>query len=287
MYHYTKKYVGLYLQSYIISITYDMIRKFLKFLLPIVVFVPSVLFSQTPLTSAPNFNALDAHGDYLDLYTHLDNGKYVLLYFFYDTCFVSQSNVPEIDNAYIKFGCNSNDVFFFGINFNNTDGEVLSFENNFGLHYPNVSGIDGGGNQIVSLFQVIAFPTIILIAPDRSIPKQDIWPLTAVNIIDELASLGIDTTVSCPNAAIYNPAISSNFQVYPNPANDWLNISNSSKETNLSIKLTDNLGKTVVNKNISHFTKESVNVNNLNPGIYFLQISNAHAILFSKKIILF
>jgi len=263
-----------------------MIRKLQIFLLSFILFAPLILKSQTPLTDAPNFNVLDDRGNYHDLYSmYLDNGKYVLLYFFYDTCYVSQTNVPEVDNAYIKFGCNTNDVFFLGINYNNTDGEVLAFENMLGLHFPNVSGIDGGGNDIVNLFQVIAFPTIVLIAPDRTIPLQDIWPLSSVNIVDELVTAGVDT-IACPYAAVNNPKDFSSFQIYPNPAKDWINISNPSEDTNLTIKLFDYLGQSVINKNLSQFTKEKIDVSHLKSGIYFLQILKSNAILFSKKIIL-
>lgn len=250
-----------------------------------IVFVPSIILSQTPLTNAPNFSAIDAQGNNQNLYSYLDSGKFVLLYFFYDTCFVSQTNVPEVDNACIKFGCNTNDVLFLGINFSNTDGEVVSFENNYGLHFPNVSGIDGGGNEIVSLFQVIAFPSIILIAPDRSIPKQDIWPLSSVNIIDELLSSGVDT-ISCPYAAISHLENASQFQIFPNPVKDYLNISNFSNEENLTIDLFDFLGKKVITQNTSRFNKKAINVSHLNSGIYLLRISKPGEILHSEKIIL-
>ena len=263
-----------------------MFKKLQIFILLITVFTPYILLSQTPLTNAPNFNAIDARGNYQDLYSYLNNGKYVLLCFFYDTCFASQSTVPEINNAFINFGCNTEDVFFMGINLDNTDGEVIAFENEFALHYPNVSGIDGGGNDIVNLFQVIAFPTIILIAPDKTIPKQDIWPLTTVNIVDELISAGTDTA-SCPFAAINKPSENvSLFQIYPNPAKDYFFISNPSTEKDLTIKLFNNLGKNVLTKNISNFTKENIDISYLNSGIYFIQVSKFGSLMFSEKIVI-
>jgi len=262
-----------------------MFRKLQIYILFIAVFTPCLLSSQTPLTTAPNFNAIDARGNYHDLYSYLNNGKYILLCFFYDTCFASQSTVPEINNAYIQFGCNTNEVLFMGINYNNTDGEVISFENQYALHYPNISGIEGNGNDIVTLFQVIAFPTIILIAPDKTIPKQDIWPLTTVNIVDELISAGVDT-IACPYASVETHKPLSQFLINPNPAKDWININNLSGEKDLTISIFDYLGRNVYYSNNSLFSKEKINTSNYKSGIYFLQISKSGSLLFSEKIVI-
>ena len=262
-----------------------MFKKIHIFSLFIIVFFPSLLKSQTPLTTAPNFSVIDARGVNQDLYSYLDNNKYVLLDFFYNECLVCQTHVPEVDNAYLKMGCNANDVFFLGINFNNTDGEVISFENKFGLNYPNVSGIDGGGNDIVSLFQIIAFPTLILIAPDKSIPKQDIWPLTSANIVDELLSVGIDSS-SCPFASIKDMKTLVSFQVFPNPSKDFIYLSNNANESNLTINLLDIMGQKVLCKNTSRFSKERIDVSTLKSGIYFLQVLKNNLILFTEKVIL-
>lgn len=261
-----------------------MFRKLQFYVVLFFLLAPSVLLSQTPLTNAPNFSVLDARGNFHNLYSYLDNGKYILLDFFYNECLVCQTHVPEVNEAYVKFGCNTGEVFFMGINFDNTDGEVISFENEYAILYPNVSGIDGGGNDIVDLFQVIAFPTIILIAPDRSIPKQDIWPLTTVNIIDELLSVGVDTA-ACPYAFINQPAKTFLFQIYPNPAKDWMSISNLTNEKNLTFNLFDYLGKNVLTQDFSNLKNEKIDISNFKPGIYYIQIFKSGIQLYFEKII--
>ena len=258
---------------------------FIIFGLRIILF-SGVVFSQTPLTTAPNFSAIDSRGNYHDLYSYLNNGKYVLLDFFYNECLVCQTHVPEVNNAYIQFGCNTHEVYFLGVNYDNTDGEVISFENEYGLHYSNISGIDGGGNDIVSLFQVIAFPTIILIAPDKSIPKPDIWPLTVVNITDELLSSGVDT-ISCPYASINESAISDNIVIYPNPAREYLYVASEKQQGFYDITITDFLGKEVFSKEEVHLTKERINTSNFNTGIYFIHISRNSAPVLSQKVIIY
>lgn len=260
-----------------------------KKLLFVIIFLISVLYSkwtvsQTPLTTAPNFTAIDSRGNYHDLYSYLNNGQYVLLDFFYNECLVCQTHVPEVDDAYIQFGCNAHEVFFLGVNFENTDGEVITFENEYGLHYSNISGDDGGGNDIVSLFQVIAFPTIILIAPDKSIPKPDIWPLTMVNIIDELLSVGVDT-MPCPYAGIQDRNFDNKFSIYPNPAKDYVYITPHPTSDNHTIHFSDCLGREMLN--IEGTESEKINLSGLQPGIYFINIMQGSIKLHTEKLLIY
>ena len=274
------------MQSYTKSNIINMMRNLSIPLAFILIFLKSTCgFSQTPLNIAPNFTALDARGNYHDLYTHLNSGKYVVLDFFYNECLVCQTHVPEVNNAYIKFGCNTQDVFFLGVNLNNTDGEVVSFENEYALHYPNISGVDGGGNNIVELFQVIAFPTIILIAPDKSIPKQDIWPLTAVNIIDEILSVGVDTA-SCPYLLVDKTHQTNSFFVYPNPASDFLIISNAIEQNEILITIYDFMGKLIISRKLSGVLDERINIKNIHSGLYLINISKSDEILHSERLII-
>ncbi len=261
-----------------------MLRKILLIILLFLLFVSRVLFSQTPLSMAPNFSVIDARGNYHDLYSYLDNGKYVLLDFFYNECLVCQSHIPEVNDAFIKFGCNTNDVFFMGINFENTDGEVISFENEYGVFYPNVSGIDGGGNDIVELFLVIAFPTIILISPDHTIPLPDIWPLTSVNIVEELLNIGLDT-IACPYAQINSKTDLPEIMVFPNPVSDFIHITSMLDESNITITIHDFIGREVYSEYKSLLRKEKIDISSYMSGIYFLQIHKDNILLYSEKII--
>jgi len=261
-----------------------MLRKYICVILLTIAITPRVLLSQTPLSLAPNFSAIDARGNYHDLYSYLNNGKYVLLDFFYNECLVCQTHVPEVNDAFLKFGCNTNDVFFMGINFNNTDGEVISFENEYGVFYPNVSGIDGGGNDIVDLFMVIAFPTIILIAPDHSIPLQDIWPLTSVNIVDELLNTGVDT-IACPYAQINSKESFTDIHIYPNPVNDFIFITSLHDVSNATLTLHDMLGNVVFTDYKSFLRKEKLDMSSYKSGIYFIQIYKDNMLIYREKII--
>jgi len=259
---------------------------FTAFLILHIIFINA----QTPLSMAPNFNVLDAKGNYHDLYSYLNDGKYVVLDFFYNECLVSQTHIPEVNDAFEAFGCNAHEVIFIGINYNNTDGEVILFEKEYNVLYPNVSGIQGGGNNIVSLYQIPAFPTIILIAPDRSIPKQDIWPLTAYNIIDELVSEGINTAV-CPFASTeFNASNAITFDFYPNPATDKLVLEfTMDAPKDIVIEILDITGRTVFEKNlqriISGASTEIISITHLHAGHYFLNVKEMDGTYKAYKLI--
>jgi len=142
------------------------------------VLILSVSFSQTTLTVAEDFTLTDVDGVEHNLFDYLDDGKYVLIDFFYDTCVPCQETAPKIQEAYEHFGCNSADLIVLGIDNNDTDAEVIAFGETYGANYPAISGIDGGGNAVVSTYGINLFPTVILIAPNHDIVETDIWPIS-------------------------------------------------------------------------------------------------------------
>lgn len=60
--------------------------------------------------------------------------------------------------------------------------------------------------------------------------------------------------------------------VYPNPAKDMITIK-TSKNAHVDVLITDALGKEVFRK--QNFTSNSINVSNLNNGVYFVQVYNS------------
>lgn len=66
-----------------------------------------------------------------------------------------------------------------------------------------------------------------------------------------------------------------NFEVYPNPVSNELNIDlNSFSENGLSAKIYNTLGSLVETKNTISIEKNKVDVSQLNNGIYFIEINN-------------
>ena len=162
-----------------------------KFLLTIIVSVLTVLFTQaqTNLTTAVDFTVTDIHGNTHNLFNYLDNGKHVIVDFFFTTCPPCIASVPTLNQAYTDYGCNTGDIIFLSIDNGDSDAEVTQYETDYGGFLPSASGNDGGGNAVNSAYGIGAYPTVVLIAPDRTILEQDIYPVS-------------DITTALPNAGL-------------------------------------------------------------------------------------
>lgn len=166
--------------------------KRLILILVIACFSLSGIKAQCPLTEAVDFTATDVHGHTWNLFELLDSGQYVLIDFFFCSCGPCQDAAPKINESYIYFGCNSGDVNYFAIDTGDDDAACILFDETFGVEYPTISGVEGGGTQICNDYQIPLYPTVILIAPDRTILEQDIWPIpSAQTIIDALEAHGL------------------------------------------------------------------------------------------------
>ena len=147
--------------------------------------------AQCPLQTAVDFNTTDCHGTPVHLFDILDGGQYVLIDFFFTTCGPCQVATPKVVESYYAFGCNQHDVFYMEISDRNNDAQCQAWVENYGIEYPTI-GTSGGGNSICNTYGIGYFPTIILIAPDRSILIGDLWPIAnAQTIITALENQGV------------------------------------------------------------------------------------------------
>jgi len=215
-------------------------------LIVLAVFTMNGIKAQTPITEAIDFTATDVHGHTWNLFDLLDSGQYVVIDFFFCTCGPCQIAAPKINESFVYFGCNSGDVNYFAIDTGDDDAACILFDETYGVEYPTISGIEGGGNQICDDYQIPAYPTVILIAPDRTILEQDIWPIpTAQTIIDALESHGLEAHDCPPPVGIIEaPAkIAAITSVYPNPASSSIHIETSAEESmNVNIEIFNAMG---------------------------------------------
>jgi thiol-disulfide isomerase/thioredoxin len=150
------------------------------------------LKAQCPLTTAIDFTATDCHGTEVHLFDILDGGQYVLIDFFFTTCGPCQQATPNIVQSYYSFGCNMHDVYYMEISVSDADPACQTWVTNYGVEYPTI-GTTGGGGSICNQYQISYYPTVILIAPDRSIVIQDLWPIgSAQAVINALTPYGIE-----------------------------------------------------------------------------------------------
>jgi hypothetical protein len=107
------------------------------------------------------------------------------------------------------------------------------------LTYPSASGTQGGGNAVFESYEIIAYPTVIVITPDHQIVNQFIDPPTTENITDAVIAAG-GIWVSTPE----EDAVVANISVHPNPVNTNGFLSFNVKESaNLQYGIYDMLGK--------------------------------------------
>lgn len=197
--------------------------------------------AQTPLTIAPNFSVKTTSGPIIELYPLLDQGKVVVLNFYTVSCGPCQLYAPHFQAAFEAFGRNLGNVFFLGINFNGNNSDVIFFESVYGLDFPSASGLDGGGNAIFNLFQLSAYPTVLVIRPDKSIANPYVWPPTTTNITDAVVLAG-GTLVG-----ISDRTQPENLIISPSPVRGNATIQISiNYETRLSMQLLDAHGRLVV-----------------------------------------
>ena len=163
------------------------------------------LKAQCPLTTAVDFTATDVHGTEVHLFDILDGGQAVLIDFFFTTCGPCQQATPKIVESYYAMGCNMHDVFYMEIATGDSEAACLNWVNTYGVEYPTISG-EAGGTAICNQYGIPAYPTVILIMPDRSIVIQDLWPINnAQTVIAALEQQGLQQH-DC-NTPSYDPQV--------------------------------------------------------------------------------
>lgn len=154
------------------------------------------LQAQVSLDEAVDFTALDHNGNEIHLFEILEGGQYVLLHINTRTNADTETVTPCVVEAYQALGCNQHDVFFMCVSPNGTTSTTQQWIDDYGIEYPMIDNeVHDGYTSGVDIWLAYQcqFPTTVLIAPDKSIALDDIWPIeTAQDIIDALSAFGIE-----------------------------------------------------------------------------------------------
>lgn len=260
-------------------------KKFLSFIAVIILF--GTVTAQTPLTTAVDFTVTDTEGHSFNLFNKLNSNKYVLIDFFYTTCGPCQATAPKVSGAYTNLGCNGGNVFFIGIDDRSTNAQVLAFDATYNAIYPGVSGTEGGGAAPTSAYGISAWPTVILIAPNKNIVEQDIWPIAdAADLTTVITGLG-GVTQAC-SSGIDESEIIRVAYVFPNPARGQFTYSYAleNNDGNTYFEMFNMIGEKVYSEKITDLRNNlKVSTSSFSAGVYVSKLVNSKGVIQTDKII--
>ncbi len=157
--------------------------------------------------NAVDFTVTDIGGNEHNLYSYLDDGKYVVLNFFRDTdsmgncvsdtCSNGMNNgngcngqnmnnnndscglgcngqiVDTLNKVYKSYGDNADELIVLAINAGGTDASVSVYVQKYGVSYPVASDKEGGGDAVVKAYKgMMGHNHTLLIAPDKKIVES-------------------------------------------------------------------------------------------------------------------
>ncbi len=175
---------------------------------------------------------------------------------------------PRIDTVYSYFGTNDLELFVLSIDRNADNPTIVQFIEDYNLHYPAISGIDGAGLQIHDEYEIPYTPVVILIAPDHSIVEQGLsYDLYAKDFIDVIESygvvgVGLDDVIE---------GTSYDFNVYPNPVVNQLYLDSPYNAEIRQINIYQLTGQKIFSNEIST-SINSIDVSDFQKGIYLLSV---------------
>ena len=245
-----------------------------------------VLQAQTTLDTAVNFHVKTIDGEPIWLFDLLDNdNKIVVIDFFSTSCGPCQLYAPDFQASYEDFGSNSGNVFYVGINWGADNQAVRSFDSIYGLTYPTVSGTQGGGNGVFEDYNILSYPTVIVIVPENHlIVNKEIVPPVRDSINQAVtAAGGIFVGVE------EKDVMESKVVVFPNPARDKATIRISlQKPERVAVKVYDLLGRARINRPDTYYHGNNVEIpvdlKTLGDGIYFVSVSYGKHIITRQMI---
>ncbi|NVO20543.1 MAG: TlpA family protein disulfide reductase [Bacteroidetes bacterium] len=250
----------------------------------------ALLSAQTTLDSAVNFTVKDVDGTTWHLYDLLNQGNSVVLDFFTVTCGPCATYAPEVSESYRHFGCNAGNTVYLGINWGADNNQVVDFGKQNGVAYPEISGLEGNGNHVVSDYNVLSYPTCILIKPDHHIAAKYIWPPSTVNL---------DSAIMVHGGEMMNCTSSLNENEIDTKYNCILSLAPIPADTYCRIKLQhplDGISCMILNSSgqlVKQFEMESdqgslltLDTHRLVPGFYMLKLMKNGIILGAKALII-
>lgn len=245
--------------------------------------------SSTAQTTAMDFNRKDCKGNIHSLYKDLDSGKVVILEFFMQNCSPCITAGKKLEDMKAKLLAQyPGRIKAYAIGSNNTyscASNASWVSNNGFTSIP----MDSGAAQ-VAYYGGMGMPTIVILgggiahkvlgSPYIGFTTSDTAQMVA-DIKQSFKTLSVDPITNNIKS----------FQLYPNPVGTELNLSfDLTKDGALKVEIIDVSGKViqlVAEANVVRGTfSYTINTSELDPGLYFIQLSSNGSIQQAKFTIL-
>ena len=218
--------------------------------------------------TAPDFHCIDDYGRQVHLYDILDNGQYAFLYFFIPDTEDQEGQFSQIiAESYYNYGANQDEVYYIGIA---PTGDSLTanwwsvdYQTDFPIIHKFTEGSDV--HDICDAYGAQFLATVKLIAPDRTIIIDDLWPINSTqHLIGE-----IDAAIEAhKNGTLNIVELENNCAIYPNPASTEVKII---PNGDASVKIFDMTGRCVKDVNVTE--NATIDIKDLNTGVYFVNVN--------------
>ena len=222
--------------------------------------------------TALDFVGTDCLGNEIHLFDILDRGQYVLLDFFFYTCPGCRLQEPNVVESYYLYGCNSEDVYYIGVDCTDYNGVCLTWCDEFDVRFPVISR-SGGASEICNQYHVQGAPDCFLIAPDHSVSfAHGSYPyeysfsfLDLQSVVDVYEAIGIEEHY-CYDG-VYEEK-EQNVNPFPNPADDFVNLK---VEKSSVIRIYNSLGQ-MMDSFVAENQQVMIETSSYSEGLYFIQV---------------
>lgn len=223
----------------------------------------------------PDFTVDDIEGNSHTLQNYLDDDKVVLIEVFATWCSVCINSLPAVDEIYEVHGPDGdNTVVVLSFENDASTSNEAAFVSNYNVPNPVISD----GLDEIDSWNTVYQPNFFVVCPDGSFSYHfggvGSNSQTLENLILECAEIGTGVNDLSQNVEV---------KFYTNPVVDRLDfVLNTSEIINYSV--VDISGKTII-KGQTESNQNSINVSDLERGIYFLQLSGSKHNGITKKFI--
>jgi hypothetical protein len=236
-----------------------------RFLSLIVVMM--LAFGVKAQTTASDFNCIDDYGKQVHLYDILDDGQYAFLYFFIPDTEDQEGQFAQIiAESYYYYGANQDEVYFVGIAPTGDSLSVDWWKVDYQVDFPIIHKFTEGSDvhDICDAYGVQFLARLILVAPDRQIIIDDLWPVESTqHLINEF-----DAAIAEHKKSVGVAELENNYAIYPNPASLEVKIISNG---DANVKIFDMTGRCVKDINVTE--NETIDIKDLNTGVYFVNVN--------------